>query len=296
MKENECSIQEWISNPTKTGDHLWQELGKTFCIERETKICPKEVRRALENTLFQEQNGLCCYCGNKLERDRFKAIEHFEAKSKIKGKVFDYSNLMLCCKESQRLISFEVGRTYNGLQVNGVTEVQKLTSLSKATIVEFDKNKHLLNGEILPGVFIHVPNPPHCDDEKSKHDNNTNQAIINPTINKELIDQLQFHASGEVDYLGRENNTNEIIENTIRVLALNCITLVDRRREKWENAFVNYFDESTGIIPHWVNEFSEKNLNESEMRDFLTINLQKILNPKLNLMKMDFLNLSILLR
>ena len=45
-KENQEAILAWMGNPAKTGDMLWTELGKTFGIERATKIDPVLLRVA----------------------------------------------------------------------------------------------------------------------------------------------------------------------------------------------------------------------------------------------------------
>lgn len=258
--ENQEAIIAWIANPEKTGDMLWAELGKTFGIERATLIDAKIVRNQLETTLFDEQNGLCCYCGNSIERKRneseniweylYRAIEHFEAKNKIqfKAKTFDYENLLLCCKESQRLTIFEVGRTYKGSIIGTFDDVARYTDLPISTLKEHPKNAEIIKRHLKRADKIQVPNPPHCDDAKSAFDSNPEHtSIINPSTDKKLIEKLIFLSNGEISYLNRTTTKEDIIENTFSVLALNCKTLVERRQEKWLNSFITYNTEE-GIL------------------------------------------------
>ena len=256
--ENEEIIQEWIENPEKTGDNLWEELGKTFSVEKETDIDPSVVRHDLETTLFEEQHGLCCYCGNAIERIRdakneswiyrHRAIEHFEPKNRFKNKTFDYNNLMLCCKESQRLTIFEVGRAYKGTRIQNFEDVAKYVNLPQSVIKAHPKNSDISKRQLRNDDKIYVPNPPHCDDEKSKFDNQeAHIALVNPSQDVELIEKLTFLEDGTIGYRDSETLKEEVIEHTFTVLGLNCTTLKERRKEKWLNTYVNYYGE-TGML------------------------------------------------
>lgn len=287
--ENSEKIQEWMGNGDKTGDNLWGELGKTFGEEKETEIEPKILKNALEKALFEEQSGLCCYCGNAIERNkdretgnwvyRHKAIEHFEPKNKFKAKTFDTENLMLCCKESQKLKFYEVGRINDGVLIRGFENVAILTGLSISTIKAYDKNSEISQRSLRNGDKIYVPNPPHCDDEKSKYDSQTaHTTIINPTKDRELIEKLIFLENGRIDYVNRETETDKVIENTFKVLKLNCDTLIERRQEKWLNAYINYNDV---ILPYWIEGIGEMGLeDETAAKSILTNNVNKLIEGK----------------
>ena len=287
IAENKEKIQEWIANDTKTGNHLWDELGKTFSVERETGIDPQVLRNALETVLFEEQNGLCCYCGNSIERIKneekgiweyhHRAIEHFEPKNKFKNKTFDYENLLLCCKESQKLSSYEVGRTIKGVLIQGFEDVANLTNLPQSIIKEYPKNSDFRERHLVEGDKIYVPNPPHCDDEKSKFDSKTEHTIIiNPSKDKELIEKLTFDENGNIDYVDSDTYKDETIENTFNVLALQCKSLIERRQQKWVNAYINYND---AILPYWIEEVIAID-DETEVKAIIASNVNKLIDGK----------------
>lgn len=286
--ENQAAIDAWVSDASKTGDHLWEELGKTFGEARQTNIDPKTLRNLLETALFNEQGGLCCYCGNIIERSKaiqnniwdykYRTIEHFEPKSKYKEKTFDYENLMLSCKESQKLSIYEVGKTYQGVLIKNFCDVSKITQIPISTLKSYPKNKALNHDKLSKGDKIQVPNPPHCDDEKSKYDNKNNAiTIIKPTKDEQLIEQLTFLDNGTISYANRENEQNEVIENTIKVLALNCATLVERRQEKWLNCYINYND---FIFRHWLDDFAAMTENDESSISVLKDSINKLIAGK----------------
>jgi uncharacterized protein (TIGR02646 family) len=262
-------------------------LGKTFGTERETDIGAEAVRDGLETALFEEQHGLCCYCGNAIERNwnaaksawtyRHKAIEHFEAKNKHKEKTFDYDNLLLCCKESQKLRYYEYGRVVNEIRIQGFDEVAQLSGLPVSTIRDYDKNRNIGKPKWMGGDKIYVPNPPHCDDEKSKYDSKPEECpIIHPAKDKTLIEKLIFTADGHIDYRHRETDLEPVIEKTFEVLALNCRTLVDRRREKWNNAKINYTEH---LLPNWLREMDDL-ADQDDPRSLLTDNIRRLMEGK----------------
>jgi len=285
--ENKTVIQKWVTDSDKTGDHLWAELGKTFGEEKETEINEKEVRNRLLDHLYHEQHGLCCYCGDRIKRlktdnsstweYRHYAIEHFLPKSKHKHKTFEYQNLMLCCKESQKLGYYEVGRTYHNIQINDFHSIAQITYLHVSAIRTYSKNKDL-TFPLKKGAKIYVPNPPHCDDEKSKYDKKEEHTeIICPTNDKDKIDSILFYENGKIGYIDNENG---LLKNTIKVLNLNCDTLTERRQEKWLNAYISYYDERIGILQNWLSEFIMQELDDSTIRTLLYARIRKLIQGK----------------
>lgn len=58
-------------------------------------------RESLRTQLSQEQNGLCCYCCQRLKPNAV-TIEHLIPRDKDRSLQFDYSNLLLSCTEKNQ--------------------------------------------------------------------------------------------------------------------------------------------------------------------------------------------------
>jgi hypothetical protein len=245
LSENQYSISDWVVAVDKKGSHLWDELGKSFGKEISLNTDnPSSIREALVNALFEEQNGICCYCGDSIKRTfkekswnyEYCSIEHFKPKHLSKELTFEYENLMLCCKAS-KLNYYEVTKTPRERPVNNIADVAFLRQLSEERIISYQKNKKLKDLELKPGDKIYFPNPPHCDDAKSEYDRKTEQiSIINPTKDKHLINKLIFKQNGYIEFEETDHSLDDMIHNTINVLALNCDTLVDKRKRVWNEA------------------------------------------------------------
>lgn len=244
--QNKDSISAWVLAKDKKGGQLWEELGKTFGKEVNQPIpSASSIKESLTTSLFEEQNGLCCYCGDIIKRTfnddiwhyQYCSIEHFKPKHLFKELTFEYDNLMLCCKAS-RLSFYEVAKTPRENPIRNVADVAQLCQLDEERILSYQKNKQLKNSEIKPGHKIYFPNPPHCDDSKSEHDRKKKQIeIINPAKDKDLIERLIFKSSGLIDYLKTNPNDDELINNTVnKVLELNCEILVEKRKLVWKQA------------------------------------------------------------
>lgn len=300
LNENQTVIESWVQNPNKTGDHLWSELGKTFGVVRETDIDPKQFKKTLEYALFKEQNGLCCYCGNKLtetwsdvQKVEMEAdeplnenkitpfipysIEHFESENHFKEKTFDYENLMLCCKESSRVKAYIVGKSYKKQQIENFEDVAKLVGVPLEKVVNFDKNKSISNKILKVGDVIYYPNPPHCDDSKSYFDAQKVQTtIINPSKNEDLVEKLQFLDTGIIE----NPYKYPILDHTFKVLELNCDTLVERRMERWVNAHVYCHDAKIGFLSAWMKEFAQIGADNEIIKTLVVNRLQKMIQEK----------------
>lgn len=57
---------------------------------------PSEIKSIVRESLLDEQNWLCCYCGLSLTRNNVH-IEHFRPQSKFKHLQLEYSNLHVSC-------------------------------------------------------------------------------------------------------------------------------------------------------------------------------------------------------
>jgi len=267
--ENIEAINEWIGDDSKKASSIWDELGQTFNIERETRIESVKVRNNLLDSLFSEQGGLCCYCGNTVKREvddngdwiyRGYAIEHFKAKNRNRTLLFDFYNLMLCCKDSTKCVKFDVGRR----DVKSFEDVAALTGLDVKIIKNFKSNRILarkLNLEV--GDKIRIPNPSHCDDSKSEFDSKENETIIiSPTSLNDIarIEKLTYLIDGEMVYNNTSDAEKVIIDDTIKVLSLNCDTLKDYRKNKYKAASDNLYtiiqtlDQDADIIRFFINK------------------------------------------
>lgn len=82
-KDNPRYLTRWIRDNL---DSNWDDLHGT------------EVKRDLRSDLFDEQDGLCCYCEKKL--DEKYHIEHFRSRARCSKLKFDYQNLLISCDGS----------------------------------------------------------------------------------------------------------------------------------------------------------------------------------------------------
>jgi len=238
-KQHSEIIKKWCE--THKAETIWSELGKTFGQEREDALSEIQVRNHLLDSLYDEQHGLCCYCGDKIERTfthenqrwEYKncSIEHFYAKNKHKNLIFEYSNLMLCCKESKRLKQYKIGQVVNGKAIKSIEDIAEKVNISVELIKDY-------NLKFKEKDTYTIPLPSHCDDSKSEYDGKTIETIIiNPTINKDLIDNLLFTSEGKIE---NKSTDTQIFEKTFKVLNLNCTTLIDRRLTRWNAAMINF--------------------------------------------------------
>lgn len=285
--ENRTAIDAWINDPEKTGGMLWEQLGKTFGNERSTSISVDDVKMALLNAFYNEQHGLCCYCGNKIERTSNAngrinylqcSIEHWMPKGKNEGKelTFEYTNLFLCCKESGHNTSEKKVYIFDN-QLRTFSDIAKLTGIAEEIIKEQNPGV-----EEKLGNRVKILSSIHCDDAKSKNDSKqTPLPIINPTKHKKLIALFKYHPNGQVYHKASEDSTeNELLTNTIfYVLLLNSWVLVERRKDKWkiaQEAFELWVQSEIGgnleewetVLQQYITQLiSEKSIPDSDTNE-----------------------------
>lgn len=276
LSENKDAIDSWIDS-ARTGSAIWSELGKTFGQERETTINPKKFRKAVEQAFWLEQNGLCCYCGDKIDLEstkKYHSIEHWQPKNVFKERIFDWNNLFLTCRESNAYKKY----TIDGVTIKTVADISRDAHLSPYIVLKYNEGKQEKKGEVWE-----VPRPAHCDDSKSKYDSKkleTQLPIIYPPDAQNYSNYIVYNKNGEIEVVGSPSKADKVLlENTIEVLALNCITLVDRRRNIWENTLIDwdilleedvYLIEDEDYMRTTLNTFKEATLNieEGEMQAF----------------------------
>ncbi|MDR2353602.1 MAG: TIGR02646 family protein [Deltaproteobacteria bacterium] len=89
-------------------DKKWKLRWKKF---KKTKFCKKLVEHLKNN-----QNSLCAYCEKKITKDN-QEIEHFIPKSMSTENydyTFEFSNLLLCCRDSQKTGNLSCGQKKKG--------------------------------------------------------------------------------------------------------------------------------------------------------------------------------------
>lgn len=57
---------------------------------------PEDIKAPLREQLYHEQEGLCCYCCQKLKYE-WSHIEHVQSRKHYPNKSFEYNNLLLSC-------------------------------------------------------------------------------------------------------------------------------------------------------------------------------------------------------
>ncbi len=286
LSENQTALSELSTDP-RTTHTLWEMLGKKLTGEQETLINPIDVRYALQCSLYEEQGGICCYCGQRLRRDWNKndekwifanqSIEHFKSKSQYKTLMFHYENLMLCCKNSSGFSKIRIGDKYKGAIVKHWDDVALASEIPAEKIMNYRPNQHLKkNNELRNGHVIHIPNPTHCDDEKSKYDRKPDLIIINPTQDTHLIEKMTYNSGGGIDIFNANADEESIIQTTIKVLALRIDKLTDKRKDVWRKTDKKVFEEKYADSFAALNN---ANISNEKRREVTKKLIEKILEP-----------------
>ena len=61
------------------------------------RALPGKIKKALKESLIQDQGKICCYCERRLQLDD-SHIEHFQPQSSPEVDPLDYSNLLCSCQ------------------------------------------------------------------------------------------------------------------------------------------------------------------------------------------------------
>lgn len=83
-------IDKKLSMPTEVQNWIKKNNPKEWLDKNEY-----DIYVILREQLRQEQNGLCCYCCQKL--DEQARVEHIKSRDKYKKLTYDYGNLLLSC-------------------------------------------------------------------------------------------------------------------------------------------------------------------------------------------------------
>lgn len=223
--KNQAKIALLSAQEDPKSDELW----KMF----------RRKKKEIQPYLFEEQGGLCCYCGCELiQRKYYLVIEHFKLKSEKRNfqypNIFDYSNLLLSCHGNKfELYEVKNGDTWAEIAANKCTfDGDKLPKLR-----EWNPDIDLVNGEPLEGEnlivgFISGSNHRHCDSYKGEED-----LPINPTELPNCIDRFVYTVKqeGEEGHIKAAKNDDEDAILTIKNLNLQSEILIRKREQRVED-------------------------------------------------------------
>ncbi|MCX7067620.1 MAG: TIGR02646 family protein [Methylococcales bacterium] len=78
-------------NQTQEQAIIWKKFTKN-----------RKVRKAVKQSLLDEQGFICCYCQQRVEFDENTTIEHFVARENDAVLMFEYDNILACCDGGQK--------------------------------------------------------------------------------------------------------------------------------------------------------------------------------------------------
>ncbi len=230
------------------GDSLWEIGG----LDKES----------LKKQLYQEQRGLCCYCGSRLKLDEV-VIEHLNPKSLFPAMTFDYANLYASCKGGQ--CETPLYLTYE-TTIKAVAELYDVDT-QEVTVPRYPRLK--ATDKIPAKTRINIrPEQLFCDTHKNNKKITIQPILVNAWIHnahKPEHDYEVFSCENRVSYL--DDGTILIDENerdeTIRVLNLNTEKLKKSRIDVFEN----------------IEEFTDSLEEETDSEEF---DLVSLINDEIN--------------
>jgi uncharacterized protein (TIGR02646 family) len=234
--EGKAIIDNWvvrnqtrIANLSEQEDPQSDQLWKIF----------RKKKNEIRSYLFEEQGGLCCYCGCELTRMKhYIVIEHFKLKSEKRNyqypNIFDYANLLLSCHGNKfKIYEVKNGDTWAEIATNictfGKNELNQLREMNPdIDLVEGEPKE----GERLIVGFISGDNNHHCDNYRGEK-----ELPINPIELPNCIDRFVYTVKEE----GKEGHIkaakvdyNEAIL-TIQNLNLQSEILIRKREQRVED-------------------------------------------------------------
>lgn len=155
--------------------------------------------------IYEEQGGLCCYCGAKLAYPdtKYYSVEHVNPRSKYIELVGEYKNLLLSCHISDD----DHKEMSENVSLLGITGKRK-------------------SAEMLNRI--------HCDEHKADE-----EIKVSP-LDKSCESHFAYKINGAVLPIDRSDNA---ANDTIKVLNLNCSNLIKLRRVALESYIIIDMDE-----------------------------------------------------
>jgi uncharacterized protein (TIGR02646 family) len=219
------NLERWYKDKDKKVEEIWAYLKSTNPpINRRIKGAIYYSKAELRNTLIDEQGGICCYCGQKIEKDSTTKLEHLEAKSLDKRTTFQYDNIYASCEGGN---TTEYTVKHDGERIGDIAEtvrvdINTLMDLNPDTIFQL-----LEKGD----KIIHQRLDKHCDAEKN------NKPIFVKPNELDCEEKFIYEPSGEIKAISED--VEDKVINTINQLGLNNNKKLKAiRAAAWERAIV----------------------------------------------------------
>lgn len=299
FRKNGKNLEQLYVVPNQTGGKLWKLLDK----------------KVLRNDLYQEQNGLCCYCCQKLSFDinnnvfdHHTKIEHFLIKSAIdventlkpqafRVRIYEYNNLMLACAGGE---TYEVKAQNRYNRLDTKEDISELLGVSIDLLDRLNPDANYMAGERIKyvqgihcdtkrndGTFDTFKNNDQFKELVRKRKEETPQysprendiiPIINPTENDEPWKYFDVKPDGSmiVNTSVTDEILKQIIENTLIVLNLNEDTLKSNRKKAFD-AFSRAIDLDFNGLSVSIEDYLSLQLQRPK-RPFCFVNYLVILN------------------
>lgn len=207
-------------------------------------------RRDLRQDLWEEQGGLCCYCGQSIPQPTIQtgtsSVEHVitqaESKKNNTEEGISYKNMLLSCR----------GRQYEDLEENQTLEEFALSKSIDLTIVNLNNRVKILDSKGRGKIGFVGSRVDHCNEKRDSP-----VKIINPTdikYNSVETDCWRLFSyifdNSSICSVKPKIQNDELTQNTIISLGLDCDILKKKRGrlyDTYENKFLYvddyYYDE-----------------------------------------------------
>lgn len=201
-------------------------------------IIPSIEKSNLREALRNEQNGLCCYCCQKLDKDRdesiqknveekldFEPIEHFDDKNTHPCKTFNYDNLLLACRGNKKFRKYQFTRN---------DSKENIAQHFQITVADLEReNRESSSWSFEQSKEIKIKLPQHCDVAKQDK-----PIVINPSdpLEKDCWKKFTYNREGKI----QATNGDPKVKEAIKTLNLDMMALEEGRKAAWKAAEVSY--------------------------------------------------------
>jgi hypothetical protein len=211
--------------------------------KKKKQLWNKFPKKIFSDYLYEEQNGLCCYCGCELtKRTHRMVIEHYKLKSlmlnNLYPNMFDYDNLFLSC-HGNCFIFYQVktGDTWASIAAKPECiflgdKLVQLQNMNPLLPEELDENNEPKIGEILIVGFFEGADNHHCDNYRGDKNLSINPSELPNCIDRFIYTVKTRRKEGEITPKEQDNAAEEAIKN----LNLNAAILVRQREQAVEDA------------------------------------------------------------